>query len=366
MSYLALLRAVSPWFFVLGFLARLPYAMSPLATLVLFTAATGSIAFAGLASAVQSVAIALAGPLVGFLADRWRLTGAVLPVANAFALVGMLAVTDGWLMVVTAGLAGLTQPQVGPLVRVWWGRSRRSLLPTALSYEAAADDTVFVVGPAVVGLLAFLGPAVPVLASVVLLVGAALPFGWIYGMEPASRVRVGSLPVVAMARLFAGMVMIGGVFGAIQVGVTAADPLAAGLLYAELGAGSALAGLACAWLPARFGLVWRHRVFAVALAAGCVALVVVRPLPLAIALASVTVAPYMITLYALTDRLAPTSFAMTILCAAGPLGTAATRALSGPLADAYGPVAAFAAAPAAAALAVLLATLPQRLVPSTA
>ncbi|WP_163569214.1 hypothetical protein [Fodinicola feengrottensis] len=117
MSYRALARTVSPGFFALGFLGRLPYAMAPLATLVLLVDATGSYTFAGLASAAQSIAIAVAGPAVGALADRFghRLVGVVTAVGNAFALVGLVVAAgmDRPAMLLAATLAGLLQPRSG-------------------------------------------------------------------------------------------------------------------------------------------------------------------------------------------------------------------------------------------------------------
>ncbi|MEU3520937.1 hypothetical protein ABZ770_37730 [Streptomyces sp. NPDC006654] len=66
----------------------------------------------------------------------------------------------------------------------------------------------------------------------------------------------------------------------------------------------------------------------------------------------------MISLYALTERIAPAeraAVAMTILCAGGPLGTAAGQAVSGGLADTHGVNGALLVALIAAAGALLLA-----------
>ncbi|MGW1255685.1 hypothetical protein ACWD5Q_10960 [Streptomyces sp. NPDC002513] len=66
----------------------------------------------------------------------------------------------------------------------------------------------------------------------------------------------------------------------------------------------------------------------------------------------------MISLYDLTERLAPAeraAVAMTILCAGGPLGTAAGQAVSGALAETHGTGGALVVALAVAAGALLLA-----------
>ncbi|MFK0151302.1 MFS transporter [Streptomyces sp. NPDC090493] len=356
MPYRALLRTAGVGFFLLGFLARLPYASSALSTLVLLQASTHSYAFAGLASAGQSLATGAGGPVVGLLADRHghRRVGVLAALANIAAWAALLAASHGGRagMLGAAVLVGLTQPQVGPLVRVHWARlvrDRGDLLPVALSYEAAADELCFVVGPAVVGVLAALSPLAPAATTLLLLATTALPFALRLagGDTPGARAEGRPLPRRPLAALFLAMAAMGAVFGGVQTTVTVyadtlGEPGAAGLLYAEFGVGSALAGAACAWLPRGFSLRARYVCFAGALCAGMVTLfagVRVLPLPVVVPVASVTVAPYMITLYALTERLAPperAAVAMTVLCAGGPLGTAAGQALAGSLAEGQG------------------------------
>jgi MFS family permease len=367
-----LVSATPPDFFPLGFLARLPYAMVPLATLILLDGATGSLTFAGIAGAAQSIAMAISGPVIGALADRFgqRRIGVITALGTILALLGLIATSQLGrpAMVVAATLAGLTQPQVGPLVRVRWARlvaakGQPDLLPTALAYEAAADETSFVAGPAVVGLLTSIGLAVPMLASVALLGCATLPFALRHADGPAPRHRSSArLPLRPLGGMFLAMAAIGAIFGVVQTGVTAyatgiGAPGSAGLIYAEFGVGSALAGAACAWLPVRFGLRQRYPSFAATLLLGMIALTVL-PVPIAVAVASLTVAPYMISLYGLTERLAPQGQAartMTIVCAGGPLGTAAGRAMAGHLAGAHGSAGAFHPAPVIAGMALALA-----------
>jgi MFS family permease len=380
MAYRSLSRVPGAAFFPLGFLARLPYATSSLATLILVQAAAGSYAFAGLAAAAQGVANALGAPIAGALADRrgHRLVGTVTALANAAALTGLVAAShDGRAsMLIASALAGLTQPPVGPLVRVHWSRllharDRPDLISTALSYEATADEISFVAGPALVGLLASIGPTAPTVAAIALLVLATLPFALslAHGDAEQRQSRRSSrtpLPGLPLAAMFLAMAAMGTMFGAVQTGVTAyandsGHPGSAGLLYAVFGIGSALAGAACAWLPARFTLRGRYVTSAATLLVGAITLVVgerLHAVPAAMAAAGVTVAPYLICLYALTERLAPAdraTVALTILCAGGPLGTATGQALAGYLADSHGSAGAFLVAPIAATAALLLA-----------
>ncbi|WP_200309305.1 MFS transporter [Streptomyces adelaidensis] len=361
MYYRSLLRVAGVGFFPLGFLARLPYATSALSTLILLQASTHSYAFAGLASAAQSIAIAIGGPLIGALADRYghRSVGIAAAIANFAAWAALLAASHGSResMFAAAALVGLTQPQVGPLVRVHWSRLIRSrnehnLLSTALSYEASVDEMSFVAGPALVGLLAAVSPLAPAMVTMSLIAASTFPFALLYAHRTTEQhlsmaQEKPRLPRRPLAVMFLAMVAMGAVFGAVQTAVTVYadtidEPGVSGLLYAEFGIGSALAGFAYAWLPQRFSLRARYVSFAAALFVGMLVLFFgtqLASLPAAVALASFTVAPYMISLYALTERLAPAeraAIAMTILCAGGPLGTAGGQAVSGSLAETHG------------------------------
>lgn len=375
MSYRALVAHSHPTFLVLGLLARLPYATSPLATLILLEHTTGSYAFAGLAGAAQCVAIAAGGPAVGALADRFgnRVVGVATALANLVALLGLLLASGDQqarpAMLLAATLTGLTQPQVGPLVRVHWSRVLpRPLVPTAMSYESAADEIGFVAGPVLIGVLLPFGPVAPMIATMVLLAVATAPFALVLTGSRPPRRGTGQLPKLRLAGLFLAMVAVGAVFGAVQTGVTAyADetgrPGLAGLLYGLLGVGSALMGAACAWLPQGFLPHQRYVTFACTLLAGTALLLTPLPPPVTIAVAGLTIAPYLVVLYTLTERLAPpdrAAVAMTVLSAGGPLGTAAGRAVSGYLADDHGSTGAFAVAPATAAAGLLLALLTAR------
>lgn len=367
----AVLRREHPAFYVLGFVARLP--LAPLATLVYVAAVTGSFTFAGIAGAAQSVAGAVGGPLAGLLADRFGhgRVGAVLAVSNAAALTAMIAVahSDRIAILGAATVAGLTQPIVAAQVRVHWSRALRGsdALTDAYSYETVADETSWVLGPFLVGVIGLIAPAAPVAAAAILLVGTTLPFALRYGppaipLQARRDAPAQAMPWRGIAAMVVAMAALGAVFGAVQTGVTAyaqetGQPAAAGLIYAVLGIGSAAAGGACGLLPRSFSLRTRYLVFAAAMCAGSLPLLVL-PVPAAIAILSVTIAPYMISLYALTERLAPphrAGLALTLLCAGGPTGTAAGRAVAGVLADQHGSAGAVAVAPIAAGVALVLA-----------
>ncbi len=160
--------------------------------------------------------------------------------------------------------------------------------------------------------------------------------------------------------------MLGLVFGGTQVGVTSLSaelgrPGAAGLVYALLGVGSAVAGLASAGLPPTFRLADRLVAFAGALAVLAAPLLLVGSVGWAagaVLLLGCAVAPYLIVLYALVERAAPFERAatvMTLLSSAVIVGYAAGSTGGGLLADASGHRAAFAVPVAAGSAALVLA-----------
>jgi len=181
-------------FLPLGFLARLPLAMMTVGALTLVTADSGSYALGGMAAGAVGLGAAAGAPAQGHLADRLGQRGILLAVAAAhtLAIAGLLAAVglsdSAAAVVLAAALAvGLTCPQVGSLARVRWmalaGR-HSGLRDTALSYEGTVDELTYVLGPALVGLLAALvAPWLPfVLAAV--LTGAMVPA---FAVHPTHR-----------------------------------------------------------------------------------------------------------------------------------------------------------------------------------
>jgi hypothetical protein len=241
----------------------------------------------------------------------------------------IIAGPKGWLVAV---LAGLTQPQVGPLARVHWALRRPDLLPLALSFEAAADEASFILGPVVASL--------PIM--LVLLLGAALPFARQYDdRRPAATAATAKVRWLPIAVLVGAMASVGAIFGAVQTGVTAHG--GAGGLYALLGVGSGLGGVLSGWFrPGR-------TVCSVALALG-MSTFGLLPLPLAMVIGGATIAPYMVSLFVTAEQLAAGRIGTVIamLSAGGPVGTAVGQLAAGWLADQHGAAGAFAVAPLAA------------------
>ncbi|WP_435603262.1 MFS transporter [Streptomyces sp. bgisy130] len=393
---------------VVSFLGRLPTAMCQFGSLLLVAETSGSLATAGLVGGALAAGQTAGGPLLGRLADRHGQRPVVLAACwfDALAVTALvlaaLARTGALPLALIALLAGAGVPQIGPLARtrlVALARRDRAddrLVDTVLSCEGTLDEVSFVLGPALVGLSATVAhPAVALALAALLLAvcGSAFalhptaavlpptakalrPTG--AGAGPAPARPCGRRPGARLARpararmpravhaMRASMALQGALFGACQSGITAltADlhrPAQAGLVYAAMGVMSAVAGLAIALVPARIGLPVRWRAAAVALIALSVPLLFVRSLGalyLAVVVLGVAFAPHLITLFGLTERLVPAgrlAESMAFLTSAIVGGQALSLAVSGRLAEAHGPSAAFAVAVGAAVLILGLA-----------
>lgn len=265
-------------------------------------------------------------------------------------------------MMACAVLVGLTQAHVGFLVRVHWSHTLgrgTTLLRTAFSYESAVDEMSFVVGPAAAGLFAVVWPgAGPLLGTAILLLGAALPFATRY-TDGVPTPRTGTFPLRRMALLVLSMAALGAIFGSIQTAATAyAGGGGVGFLYACLGIGSAVSGIGYGWLPRSFRVEHRYVLFSATLLLG-MGVLAVSPWPVVgITVAGFFIAPYMITLYALADAIAPPGrlpIAMAVLNTGGPVGTAVGQAVAGVLADGAGLAAAWRVPACCAGVALVVA-----------
>lgn len=388
-SYRRLLHLAGPTYVLVAFVGRLPLAMSQLGTLLLVSTATGSYGLGGLSAGALAVANAVGAPVAGSLADRFGQRWVVLvqSLLGATGLAALVAVVGAGaadaVVVATAGATGLALPQVGPLARVRWrpltsgtGQHQRRLVDAAFSYEGAADEASFAIGPALVGLsVAVASPSGALLLAAVLLA----VFGSAFALDPSARTTHGSTsldgtgPLVSAAFvvLVAAQLSIGTLFGATQTGATvlatdAGQPGVAGLVHATLGVGSAIAGLATAYVPERVGHERRALVAAGALLVLSLPLLVVDSLGAAAAtvlLLGFAVAPYMIAVFSMAERVVPPArvgAAMTILASATGLGYALGSSVAGRLADASGATAAFCVTVAATVVAVALMTTQQR------
>lgn len=389
-SYRALPAASGWWFLLVALLGRLPSAMSQIGALLLVSSTTGSLAAGGATAATLALGQAVGGPVVGRLADRTghRRVGVVLAVLQALAIVALVALAGAGAalpaVLAAALLVGLTVPQVGPLARARWsglvacGRAPASAFGTAMSYEGAADETTYVLGPALVGVVvAVVSPQAAMLLAAALTAVFALGFALhptatlVHRHDDAAVDRGGrDLPALLLLSLI--LVCVGCFFASVQAGVTSiaiasGSEGSAGIIYAGLGLTSAIAGLLTPALPQRFRLPTRLVCFLALLLVFVVPLVAIGiagslslvALGLAVGVAGVAVAPSLITAYSLGERTVPAaqvSWAMTMLSSGIVLGYAIAALGAGLLAQRYGAIGAFGVTFAAVLTAVVLAS----------
>ncbi|WP_461171735.1 MFS transporter [Arthrobacter sp. Z1-9] len=379
-------------FLPLGLFARLPLAMLTVGTLTLVTSNSGSYALGGTAAGAVGIGSALGAPVLGSLADRRGQRPVLLLAAalNTVAVVALILAASSMgspagfpgAVLAAAFLAGASCPQVGPLARVRWmaltsqgtDSDNRRDLDTALSYESTADEVTFVLGPALVGILAsLLAPWLPLALAAAMTVTLVPAFAThrTHRAVPAARrapraagrkeCRMPAavvLPVVAM-------VCMGTFFGSTQAALSSfsasyATSELAGLLYAVMGLSSAAAALSVAYWPQRFSLSWRWLASAALMAGLAVLLLVpssVGAMVAVLLILGVPVGPVMVTVFAVGGVVAPQGrlgTVMTALASGIVAGTALGSALGGRLAQDHGYAAAFLVpACAASALAIL-------------
>lgn len=186
---------------VIAALARLPFAMNVVGVLTLITVVEGSPWLASIAAAVFTVAVALAAPVVGALADRFgdRPTLVLLSPLHCLAMIALtVAVVHGWgtlALVLLAGLAGGASPQVSPLMRARWPSllaASPGSLPFAAGYESMQEQLSFTLGPVLVAVLAAgFGPVAPMVVSIAITAVFVTAFALHPSRRPGQREAAG-------------------------------------------------------------------------------------------------------------------------------------------------------------------------------
>ncbi|TXC96865.1 MFS transporter [Streptomyces sp. ISID311] len=243
-------------------LARLPMGMLSVSAVLMIAGARGSYALAGAVTATGLAATALAGPWTARLIDRHGQARAAVP-ATALAVLGSLSLllcvhygAPDWTLFASYA-ATATTPNTGGLSRARWAHLLRddpAARHTANSFEQAADELCFLLGPVLATLLCTtLFPEAGTAVAAALLLTGMLLFAAQRGTEPpvaarpAARTR-SPLRLPGLPPLLLTFVCTGAVFGSMEVVTLAyADAhgirSAAGALLALQAAGSATAGL---------------------------------------------------------------------------------------------------------------------------
>ncbi len=246
-----------------GFVARLPISMVSLGIVLLVSAATGSYALAGSVSAAYMIANGGLAVVQGRLLDRLGQARVLIPVVAVFATsltLLMWSVQADWPLLATyvsAAVAGGTLPAVGSCVRARWSHvlSSADQLQTAFALEAVWDETVFMLGPILVTVLATTWhPLAGLIAALVAAVVGTLAFAAQRSTEPPAHPRSTStgprprMPWGTVVLLGLVCAALGALFGAAEVSTVAfaeehGNRAYSGFLLALWAAGSLIAGV---------------------------------------------------------------------------------------------------------------------------
>ena len=399
-SYLELLRTPGALAFSsAGFVGRMSMSMYGLGTVLLIALLTGHYGQAGVVAAAGSIGYAVFGPVIAQRADRLGQRRVLLVQAAVFALSSSVFISCAelgapfWTLLVTGILAGASMPAVGTMVRTRWstlvdGDERR--LHTAFALESVNDELIFVIGPALVTLLAtqFI-PASGIVAAIVLCIGGTVLFALQRRTEPALKPRPAPfapaseppasagvrmarirLPAAGLATLAPAFLLIGAMFSSIDLSTVAfASELGhrpvAGLILGTYALGSAVGGL---WYGSRRWRAPIGRRFTITAALTVAGVSAFWAVPGLLALdavgfvAGLAISPTLMAGYAILERQAPPhrrTEAMAWLSSTISVGVALGSAVAGHIIDAHGarPTFAFAACCGAAGVLICVAGL---------
>lgn len=349
---------------------RLGYAMTTLALVLLARSRTGSFTTAGLCAGAFVLLAGVTAPLRGTLVDRYGQTKPLVGYLPVFCLTLMLVplVSSDVALVVMAAVCGAASPPLiasaRPLWRIIVGDE---LVRTAYAADAVQMQVALVVGPVLVGAIAFfVTPTVTLyLISVAVAVGGVL----FVSLESSRAWRAGprlahmgsALRAPGIRTMLALSACFGAAFGALQVALPAragehGSAAAGGLLFAALAAGMVAGGT---WWGTRTHADSPLRALAVSIGSFAVLMVPAALLPAGPLLAVVLVAggfclgPPMALWMELIDRAAPPGTAVsafTWLVSLESAGSALSVTAAGSLAQHHGAAAAMAVSVVTAAI----------------
>ncbi|GAA3821930.1 MFS transporter [Nocardioides panacisoli] len=361
-SYRRIFTRPTALFSLTGLVARLPISMVGLGIVLLAEQETGSYGFAGAVSAVALVANALFAIAQGRLIDRLgqgRVLSVVITIWGVGLAATMWSLQAGWPHWVTfllAAVAGAALPSVGTCVRARWSAVVKDAarLHTAYSFEAVADEVVYLVGPILVTMLATgVHPAAGLIAALVTGLGGTYVFASLRATEPptgsgsaAGAVRP-AMPWRAIVPLTLLMLALGALFGAAEVATVAftderGHKGVTGFLLATWSFGSLVAGLVSGAVTWRRGVLFRLRWGACGMAAAMALLPLVPSIPVMFAVLLVgglAISPTLIAAMSLAEQVLPASRlteGMAFLQTGIAAGLAPGAALAGVVIDAAG------------------------------
>ncbi len=369
-----------------GFVGRMSMSMYGLGTVLLIASITGRYGTAGLVAASGSVGFALLSPYVAKLSDRFGQGRVLLTQVAIFTVTCAIFITCAelrapLLVLLAAGTAsGACMPSMSSMVRSRWSsllREDQRGMHAAFALESVNDEIIFVIGPALVTLLATqVFPAAGVGAAGVLVITGTVLFAFQRRTEPEPRphpaaepaqprFRLPKTPAPALLTLAPAFLVLGIMFSSIDLSTVAfASELGhrplAGLVLGTYALGSAIGGL---WYGSRH---WRSplgRRFIITAAITVAAMISFSVMPGLLALAGVClfaglpVAPTLIAGYAILEQQADPhrrTEAMAWLGSTISVGVAAGGAIAGHIIDGHGARVSYVFAAGCGTLAVLI------------
>ncbi|MCX5126061.1 MFS transporter [Streptomyces sp. NBC_00347] len=353
-------------------IARLPMGMFGISAVMMIAGQRGSYALAGGVVAAGLAATAVVAPWTARLVDRHGQARVAVP-ATLVAVLGSLSLVacvrteaPAWTLFASYA-ATATTPNIGGMSRARWTHLLKgdpAAHHTAMSFEQAADELAFMLGPVVAAFLCTtVFPEAGTLAGAALLLTGMLVFTAHRATEPPAAAPVrGRSPLRALGRLLPLFFVLGTMFGSLEITSVAhlgGHGLGAlsGPVIALQAAGSCLAGLLYGTLRPR-GLPACLAVLAAAMALPWAAAATgsVPALAAALLAAGMATAPVMVTAMSRIHAVIPPgrlNEGMTLAVTAIFAGIAAGSATAGSAIDRWGTTAPY-ALPAAAALLALL------------
>lgn len=364
-----------------GLVARLPISMVSLGIVLLVSSATGSYGLAGSVAAAYLLANGGFAILQGRLIDRLgqsRVLPVVIVVFGVALGLLMWSVQSDWPIAASyllAVVSGAALPSVGACVRARWSHALSSPeeLQTAFALEAVADETVFMVGPILVTVLATaIHPVAGLTSALVFGVIGTLAFAAQRRSEPPPHPRGSTsgprpgMPWRTVVPLGLVCAALGTLFGAAEVSTVAfaeeeGNQGYAGFLLALWASGSLIAGFGTGAIHWRRGPDLRVRWGALGMMAAMVPLAFIGSIPvmgIALFVAGFAIAPTLIATMSLTEKVVPPARlteGMAIMQTGVVAGVAPGATVAGVVIDAVGASPAYLVAAAAGLVAALAA-----------
>ena len=339
-------------------IGRIPVAMNTVALVFLISTVRDSFLLAGIASSMYTLCGAIMGPRIGRRADRIGARPVLLPITfiNASSILAIVYFSSRSipLLLIFSALAGATMPSFGSYTRTRWSRSLgdKRELGVALSLESVADETAFVIGPALAGFLfSIYGPNSPLLAGLIFTItggiGLAITSLDHHRTDREEEIHGGLLRIPYVKSLLSSLIALGLLFGSnfvVILAVAKENGRAAdgGLWVGLYPIGSAIAGLIYGFIHWKSRSAVRYTVALGFMTLSTSAILFfqdIETIALFIILSGIGIAPALIAANAQLKELVPLhrlNEAFSLLGASLQIGITLGSALSGALVDRFG------------------------------